>query len=108
MELDVNWRRVFHWVKNAGVLLKLFYCSSPLLTIIGIMRPTADVTILLMLVGLIGCLTIFSCDLLDWSGVNLALNPLYPASKLFYSKSSLELQYIYILKIEKLNVNITL
>jgi len=45
---------------------------------------------------------------LDWSGVDLALNPLHPASKLFYSKSSLELQYIYILKIEKLNVNIIL
>jgi len=45
---------------------------------------------------------------LDWSGVDLALDPLHPASKLFYSRSFLELQYIYILKIEKLSVNIIL
>ncbi|OCK94075.1 uncharacterized protein K441DRAFT_660899 [Cenococcum geophilum 1.58] len=45
---------------------------------------------------------------LDWSGVDLALDPLHPNSKLFYSKSSLELQYIYILKIEKLSINIIL
>ena len=38
--------------------------------------------------------------------MDLALDPLHPAIKSFYSKSSLELQYIYILKIEKLSVNI--
>ena len=45
---------------------------------------------------------------LDWSGVDLSLNPLHPASKLFDSKSSLELQYIYILKIERLSIGIVL
>ena len=45
---------------------------------------------------------------LDWSGVDLSSNPLYLASKLFNSKSSLEHQYIYILKIERLGIGIVL
>jgi len=32
-----------------------------------------------------------SVTFLDWSGVDLVLDPLHSASKLFYSKSSLEL-----------------
>ena len=40
--------------------------------------------------------------------MDLALNPLHPASRLFDSKSSLELQCIYILNIERLGVNIAL
>ena len=43
---------------------------------------------------------------LDWSEVDLALNPLHPATISFKSKSSLELQCIYILNIERLDVNI--
>ena len=45
---------------------------------------------------------------LDWSGVDPGSNPLHPASKLFNSKSSLELQYIYILKIERLSIGMVL
>ena len=45
---------------------------------------------------------------LDWSGVDSGSNPLHPASKLFDSKSSLELQYIYILKIEMLGIGMVL
>ena len=45
---------------------------------------------------------------LDWSGVDLSSNPLHPASKLFDSRSSLELQYIYILKIEWHGIGIVL
>ena len=40
--------------------------------------------------------------------MDIAFDPLYLASKLFYSKSSLELQHIYILKIEKPSINIIL
>jgi len=36
---------------------------------------------------------------LDCSGVDLSSNPLHPASKLFDSRSPLELQYIYIQKL---------
>ena len=45
---------------------------------------------------------------LDWSGVDLSSNPLHPASKLFDSRSSIELQCIYILNIERLSVSIVL
>ena len=45
---------------------------------------------------------------LDWSGVDLSSNPLHPASKLFDSRSSMELQCIYILNIESLGVNVVL
>ena len=45
---------------------------------------------------------------LDWSGVDLSLNPLHPASKLFDSRSSMELQCIYILNIERLGVSVIL
>ena len=45
---------------------------------------------------------------LDWTGVDLSSNPLHPASKLFDSKSSLDLQYIYILKIERFGVSMLL
>ena len=45
---------------------------------------------------------------LDWSGVDLSSNPLHPASKLFDSRSSMELQCIYILNIERLGVNVVL
>ena len=45
---------------------------------------------------------------LDWSGVDPGSNPLHLASKLFDSKSSLELQYIYILKIERLGIGMVL
>jgi len=45
---------------------------------------------------------------LDWSGVDLSSNPLHPASKLFDSRSSMELQCIYILNIERLGVSVVL
>ena len=40
--------------------------------------------------------------------MDLGLNLLHLASKLFNSKSSLELKYIYILKIERLGIGIVL
>ena len=43
---------------------------------------------------------------LDWSGVDSSSNPLHPASKLFDSRSSTELHYIYILYLEKLSISI--
>ena len=45
---------------------------------------------------------------LDWSGVDSGSNPLHPASKLFDSRSSTKLHYIYILYLEKLSINIVL
>ena len=45
---------------------------------------------------------------LDWTGVDPGSNPLHLASKLFDSKSSLKLQYIYILKIESLGIGMVL
>jgi len=45
---------------------------------------------------------------LDWSGVDPRSNPLHPASKLFDSRSSMELQCIYILNIERLGVSVVL
>jgi len=45
---------------------------------------------------------------LDWSGVDLSSNPLHPASKLFDSRSCMELQCIYILNIERLGVSVVL
>ena len=45
---------------------------------------------------------------LDWTGVDLSSNPLHPASKLFDSRSSIELQCIYILNIERLGVSVVL
>ena len=41
---------------------------------------------------------------LGWSGVDLSSNPLHPASQSFDSRSSMELQCIYILNIERLGV----
>lgn len=55
---------------------------------------------------LFGGIVPFAVVFLDWSGVDLALNPPHPASILYNSKSSLELQCIYILNIERLSVNI--
>ena len=45
---------------------------------------------------------------LDWTGVDSSPNPLHPASKLFDSRSSTELHYIYILYLEKLGISIVL
>src|ERR1700735_4173910 len=45
---------------------------------------------------------------LDWTGVDPSSNPLHPASKLFDSRSSMELQCIYILNIERLGVSVVL
>jgi len=45
---------------------------------------------------------------LDWIGVDSSSNPLHPASKLFDSRSSTELHYIYILYLEKLGISIVL
>ena len=52
--------------------------------------------------------TLVSVMELDWTGVDSGSNPLHLASKLFDSKSSLELQYIYILKIERLGIGMVL
>ena len=45
---------------------------------------------------------------LDWTRVDLNSNPLHLANKLFGSKSSTELHYIYILYLEKLSISIVL
>ena len=45
---------------------------------------------------------------LNWTGVNLSSNPFYLVSKLFNSKDSLELKYIYILKIKRLGISMEL
>ena len=50
----------------------------------------------------------WSVIFLDWSGVDLSPNPLHPASKLFDSRSSMELRCIYILNIERLGVSVVL
>ena len=41
---------------------------------------------------------------LNWTGVDPSSNPLHPASKLFASRSSTELQCIYILYLENLGI----
>lgn len=44
----------------------------------------------------------------DWTVVDLSSSPLHPASKLFNSRSSTELYYIYILYLEKLSIGMVL
>ena len=45
---------------------------------------------------------------LDWTGVDSSSNSLHPASKLFDSRSSTELHYIYMLYLEKPSISMVL
>jgi len=61
-----------------------------------------------VLILILNSSSILTVIFLDWSGVDLSSNPLHPAYKLFKSRSSMELQCIYILNIERLDVSVVL